>query len=722
MAPILTLSEFRFSDIILRFLSDKDRKRVSLVMFPASMKKALVKRRDVIDPLPEIQVLIKAGFLAYVPAWNLDSMVQVKCAGDSVPTYAQGRTCFGSETANSLVFKSQKVRRSKSETTIVTTLKNQKGLACEHIVRWRKGDDALIFSLKVTNRGGKTVLLENVPSFTLNNLSPFAPDDAANRLVMHRLRCRWSGEGKIDSQTIEKLHLEKSWLGHGIVSERFGQAGSLPLNGFYPFVGLEDTQVGVVWGAHLAWNGSWQMEVVRKEDTLNIMGGIADRELGHWGKELKKGDTFSTPEAFVTCLHGSVDELCQRLTRMVDPAVNRQPKVEQDLPVIFNEWCTSWGKPSHENLTALADRLKGTGVRYLVIDAGWFTHDANTNWGANGDWIPNKDRFPKGLKATCDAIRQRGIIPGLWFEMENATPGSKAYDIKGHYLTRDGHVLNNGKHFWDFRDPWVHEYLGKRVIGLMKECGIGYMKIDYNDTVGIGVDGAESLGEGLRQHVEGVQKFITRIRKELPNLVIESCSSGGHRLDPWTLQQCAMGSFSDAHESCEIPIIGANMHRMILPRQNQIWATLRTTDTDHRIVYSLAAGFLGRLCLSGDYTQLNAEQHARVQEAVEFYAEVAPVIKSGISYRHGMEPTSYRYPTGWQAVMRVSTSGRQALAVIHNFARPFPGHVSIPLPTGKGWKINASFHSQKQAPVIKAGHLTIPLEGEWRGLVVELVR
>ena len=81
----------------------------------------------------------------------------------------------------------------------------------------------------------------------------------------------------------------------------------------------------------------------------------------------------------------------------------------------------------------------------------------------------------------------------------------------------------------------------------------------------------------------------------------------------------SMGSFSDAHETLEIPIIAANLQRLILPRQSQIWAVLHSGDSMQRLAYSLAAGFLGRLCLSGEIDQLNDQQWALVQEAIRFY-------------------------------------------------------------------------------------------------------
>ena len=97
-----------------------------------------------------------------------------------------------------------------------------------------------------------------------------------------------------------------------------------------------------------------------------------------------------------------------------------------------------------------------------------------------------------------------------------------------------------------------------------------------------------------------MQRFIARLRTEMPELVIENCSSGGHRLEPSMLALTSLSSFSDAHETLDIPIIAADLSRLVWSAQKQIWAVVRESDSLERVCYSLAATFLGRMCLSGD--------------------------------------------------------------------------------------------------------------------------
>jgi alpha-galactosidase len=373
-------------------------------------------------------------------------------------------------------------------------------------------------------------------------------------------------------------------------------------------------------------------------------------------------------------------------------------------------------------LLALAKRLQGTPAKYLVIDDGWAERPSG-GVQQNGDWIINRKAFPDGLTATCQAIRDHGLIPGIWFEFEVCNPGSKAFDLTDHHLQRDGRVLQVGsRRYWDFRDPFTFDYLTKKVIHLLRDNGLGYLKVDYNDTIGFGVDGAESAGEGLRQHLEGMQKFFRKMREEIPDLVIENCSSGGHRLEPSMMALCAMGSSSDAHETREIPIIAANLQRLILPRQSQVWAVLRKADTAQRLAYSLAATFLGRMCLSGEVHDLSPAQWKLSVSAMEFYRRVYPIIRDGHSTFHGETGKSWRHPQGWQAVLRTSKNGKRALLVAHTFGKPFPKSVEIPLP-GAGWKVEEAWPAKAGLKSsLKGKRLNLELAVEFRATVTTLRR
>ena len=180
----------------------------------------------------------------------------------------------------------------------------------------------------------------------------------------------------------------------------------------------------------------------------------------------------------------------------------------------------------------------------------------------------------------------------------------------------------------------------------------------------------------------------------------------------------AMSSFSDAHEAVEIPIIAANLHRLMLPRQSQIWAVLRRADTPQRLAYSLAATFLGRMCLSGDIAELSPAQWALTLEAQSLYRSVAPIIKQGRSRWFGAMGESWRHPVGWQAVRRESAEGASVLVVLHAFAGA-PPEVQFPLLPGN-WHVAGEFPDK--AATVQGVSLIIPVSGDFSARVVHLDR
>lgn len=715
--PILTQAEYVIGDLRVRYQAPADRPAAwGLSILPAALADKTVAPREWLDA-PAVRGLPAAW--NQIRAWEVDPLVHVHVAGDAHPGgFAQGRTLRNSATTDSLAVRDHVRGTRDGRIVLRTTLTIAGGLICTHELIADEKSGVLEIRTSAQNPTDRPVTLDFLSAFSLGGLTPFAGDDANGRLRVHRFRSVWSAEGRHEERSVEDLHLERSWTGHGVRSERFGQTGSLPVNGWFPVVGLEDRVAGVTWLAQLATPGSWHLEVYRRADQLALGGGGPDRLAGEWRHELKPGESVAAPPAYLTVVAGGIDEVCDRLV-----AASRHRATsgedEETLPVIFNEWCTSWGHPTHESLVALAGRLAGSGVKYLVIDDGWAERPGD-KFQQNGDWRVNRRAFPGGLRATTEAIRALELVSGIWFEFEVVNPGSDAWAETGHQLHRDGVPLQVGnRRFWDFRDPWVHDYLAGRVIARLRDDGFGYLKVDYNDSIGPGVDGLASPGENLRQHLAGVQRFFARLRTELPDLVIENCSSGGHRLEASMMALTAMSSFSDAHETPDIPLIAADLNRLVWSAQKQIWAVLQATDSRQRLAYSLAATFLGRMCLSGEVARLDAGAWAFVREAVAFYREVAPVIRDGEfrCVRSGV--VSYQHPTGHQVVTIHDAAKRRLLVVWHAFASVGP-EISISLPGTRPWRVVREFGGGPGPAVDHGTALRWRKPAEWSGGVLLL--
>lgn len=397
-------------------------------------------------------------------------------------------------------------------------------------------------------------------------------------LWLHRLLSGWSMEGRLRSDLVEALGLEPSWARFGVRCLRFGQAGSMPCNGWFPWLMAEDRRAGVFWGCTLRHNASWQMEVCRQDDGLSLCGGLADSESGQWCKTLAPGETFVSPTALLTAVQ--TDSLDEAAAPMVEWDQNHLPP---ELPLVFNEYCSSWGSPSQESVERLVNAVRGHGFRYFVIDCGWYKAEG-VPWDTSmGDYDVSPVLFPAGLQAATALIRGAGMVPGLWFEPETVGHDARAFGCTEHQLHRRG-----------------------------------------------------------------------------------------------TVADTTLSSFSDAHECAAIPIIAANLHRAVPPAKSLVWAVLRKTDDARRLAWSLTAGLLGRLCVSGDAAELSTDQWKIVDEGLAFYRLAAPVIRRGVSRRYGPTVTSYDTPEGWQGIVRTGDAG--CFVVLHRFGGADPGPITVPLP------------------------------------------
>ena len=639
-----------------------------------------------------------------------EPLVQAKIIGDDYPFgFSQGRTMRNSVTVAAMRFAGQRVRvdtgqwqQVANDTTVAaqtviveTAMKDERGYRYTHTLRMGVDSQAVEISTAFTNESDAPVTLEMLSSFTLGSLSPFSTGLAPETLQLHRLRSTWSAEGRLVSEPVEDEQLEPSWQQYSANSIRFGSIGSFPVRGYVPFAAVEDTAYGVTWAVATTQASSWQIEAYRRDYGLSLSGGLADREFGQWTRTIAPGETFEAPYAVASVVASGVDDAAQRVAGNVRHRLDL-PESETRMPVIFNEFCTTWGVPTEQSVDEQIEflgKLKadgGKGVDYFVIDAGWFDDKAFEAASHFGSWQVSKAHFPNGLKPVVDKVHAAGMKAGIWFEFEIA--GREDTDCFNHHawlLSRDGMSITSGnRRWWDMRNPEVRAYLKTKVIDFLADNGFDYIKVDYNDTIGIGCEtpagekgDPASLGDGLYEQIRASQEFFREMKRAVPGLIVEICASGGHRLAQSFMEIGSMASFSDAHEQDEIPVIAANMHRMILPRQSQIWAVVKRDQPLKKLYYQVASGLLGRLCFSGDTETLRPEQVETIRKGIDWYAEAAPIIDHGVSAWFGPHIASYRHPRGWQAIVRRGETGTPAegrtLVVLHTF-HDAPASITLP--------------------------------------------
>ena len=602
-----------------------------------------------------------------------ETQVHVALSGDGVSNdFSPGNTLRNSDTAFSLKFKGAKYKEQSGKQILIAAFENDKGLVARQVYSCT-GAGYLETYTELENRGDN-VIVEALPSFNMARISPFERFDDPNDIVIHRLLSNWSGEGKLYSVSAADIAFEASWSGLGVRTMRISQTGTMPARGYLPFISVEDKKNGVCWAAETEAPASWTIEAIFRNNALSVGGGRGDFLSAHWRKTLKTGETEKTNKAYLTVTKGTLENAAARLVRHFDFS-DEIKDVERDLPVLYNEYCYTWGKPEAKTLEKMLPEIAALGCKYFVIDDGWFYNVYNDKRYVIGDWNVNKEYYPEGLKAFADKVRSYGMIPGVWYEFEGVSEHSDVYrDHPDWLLTRDGKIINNvGKAFLDFRKEEVRNYLREKVIKNLVNCGIGYMKVDYNSNAGFGADGAESYGEAIRQHIDAVLAFFEEIKRSVPSLILEICSSGGMRHEPRFLSLGDMCSFSDAHENAGGVPIAMNLHRFIPPRKLQIWATIRDDYNADDVKFTVAKAMLGRICFSGNLGNKPQEIIDILKESVSFYEKLKPTIANGETITIGNGGIStYLFTKGAPYLVRRSADGKKK--IVYAFAIDSENH------------------------------------------------
>ncbi len=708
-------SSFNLGSLQVQYILDTDSRIMGLRIMPQGFwNNELSLHRKDISSQPENHFFGNWG--DFPDSWLVEPLVLFSCTdSERAGGYSQGLTLRNGSRARSIQFHSQIIEENDRNTIIDTSMKSTDGILIVHRLEYLEGTEYLTCSSKLVNEGTRDIQLELLSSFTMGFINPLQIDDAPGKYRIHRFRSSWSGEGRHLCESAESLELENSWCNVSANSERFGQLGSMPVRRWFPTVGIEDTEYGIIWGARIEAPGSWQMEIYRMDDFFHLSGGLADWEFGHWKKIIAPGRMFQTGEAVITAVSGGIEDLCVVIT-------DQQKTDKQIHSPIFNEWCTNWGKPSAAKIMPLLDIARDLGMKYFVIDAGWYA-DGGGNWETTqGEWNVSEELFPAGLKNLCEKIRGYGMIPGLWFEPEVVGEDSRLRTKTEWFLHRDGIPIKSGSRFFlDFRNEEVRDYLESKIGNLIRDCGIGYVKFDYNETIGAGCDGNDSYGEGLNVHLAEVQSFYRKLKIDFPELVVENCSSGGLRLEPSFINQTDLSSFSDAHETQSVPIIAANLQLQLHPSKSLIWAVIHPSDNPDRLYYSLASTFLGLQCLSGEIAELSKYQLAVIKGSVDLHKTIAPILHQGKSRRYGPQMASYRKPLGWQAVVRYSPDYNEVIIVIHTF-EDSPLSILLPFDKAEDYSLQTALDYNKREPILNNNSLVIENLSDFTGIVLYLKR
>ncbi len=486
---------------------------------------------------------------------------------------------------------------------------------------------------ELRNGGTEPLGVEYVSSFSLNGLAKEGSGDQDDKMKLHLAHNGWQSEVQWRSNTLPELGLSH-------MTDRSSKRVSLSNTGSWaaaehlPMALLENEEAGTTLFWQIEHNGSWHWELLNQFDHLSLLAsGPTEHDHGWW-KNLLPGETFVSVPVAVGFVRGGFEEGIGELTRY-RRATRRPNEDNEQLRVIFNDYMNClWGNPTTQNLLPLIDAAADVGCEYFCIDCGWYS--PGTWWDGVGEWLPSEERFPEGIKYVLDYIRGKGMIPGLWLEIEVMginSPKLAETDDSWFFMRHGKRVKDRSRYQLDFRNPAVVNHADGVIRRLVEDYGVGYIKMDYNINAGLGTEtDADSLGEGLLGHNRAYLVWIDRVFAKYPELVIENCSSGGMRMDYAMLSRHSIQSTSDQEDYVKYAQIAASSPAALTPEQSAIWSYPLREGDDEEVVFNMVNALLLRVHQSGHLAELSAPRRELVREALEVYKAIRGDIREGLPF------------------------------------------------------------------------------------------
>lgn len=388
-------------------------------------------------------------------------------------------------------------------------------------------------------------------------------------------------------------------------------------------------QQGDVTGAHLAWSGNHRLKAdytieghrYLQAEALYLPGEMV----------LSKGESASTPEFLAS--HSSAG--LNLMSQYFHQEARQRLQMSKPRPVHLNTWEAFYFDHDVEQLKALAKEAADVGVERYILDDGWF-RGRNDDTSALGDWFVDQIKYPEGLMPLIHYVKELGMEFGLWFEPEMVNPDSdlfRAHPDWALQLPQYKAVLGRNQLVLNLAKPEAYQYIRERLFSLFNDYPIDYVKWDMNR------DYTQSGGDIAPQahaQIEALYRLLSELNEAFPNMEIESCSSGGARVDFGILQFTKRFWASDCNDALERQSIQRGfsyffppevMGSHIGPDQSH------TTSRIHDVTFRSGTAMLGHLGIEWNLLTANAEQKATIARWLSHYKACREVLHEGNNWR-----------------------------------------------------------------------------------------
>jgi len=378
-----------------------------------------------------------------------------------------------------------------------------------------------------------------------------------------------------------------------------------------PGFGFRD---GEVWATHVAFSGDQQVWVDSTATGHTLVG--AGELLAPGEVRLAPGESYETPSIVSAWSGDGLDGIARRIHSSVRASRPLSPR-----KVMLNTWEAVYFDHSLEKLTALADAAAAVGVERFVLDDGWFTGRTDDR-RALGDWTVDPVKWPQGLHPLIEAVHSRGMDFGLWVEPEMVSLDSDVAREHPSWVLTDGATWRF-QHVLDLANPLAFAHVHSQLRALLTEYPIAYLKWDQN---------RDLLAGRAHEQTLATYRLMDALRAEFAGLEIESCSSGGARVDLGVLSRVDRVWPSDTNDALERQSIYRWTVGLIPPEFLGVHLgapTSHTTGRTHWLGFRLATALFGHAGIEWDLTSASPADLAAIATWVGVYKQHRALLHSG---------------------------------------------------------------------------------------------
>lgn len=320
-------------------------------------------------------------------------------------------------------------------------------------------------------------------------------------------------------------------------------------------------QTGEVWGIHLGWSGNHRIQVAVKSNGKRFIQAEALYLAGEIS--LSKGETVSTPWLYATYSDQGLNKMSQHFHQFLRTNIIKF-SAHKPRPVHLNTWEGIFFDHNPDYIMKMATQAAQMGVERFIIDDGWFGHRDDDYQGL-GDWYLDERKYPNGLEPVIKHVKDLGMEFGIWVEPEMINKNSNLYRAHPDWLLElQGYQQPEGRHQYvlDLQNPNVFDHLLERLTWLLGSYDIDYIKWDMNREI---VQAGHNGHPAIVGQTKAVYRLLDILQKKFPNVEIESCSSGGGRIDYEILKRTQRFWASDSNDALDRQIIQRGMSYFFPP-------------------------------------------------------------------------------------------------------------------------------------------------------------